>query len=112
MIYAKIDVSIPNNASNDYVVFPDDVQAWVDGMKKGMENTGDIEVQIDTIAHGCGSCAIMFTHPEYANGYHELEDGKMFGFIVDGDTLRELAKAFSAAADIFLTNDRAYSNKE
>jgi len=95
-MHVKLDVDIPHEETNDYVVIPADLQAWADSLKMHMDQSGRIEMRIDTLAHGCGSCSITFE--DGSRGYYPaLEAGKVFGFTVSLAKLKELADAFALA---------------
>ncbi len=95
MVTANIQIAINDDipGHKGTIYLPDHPQEWVDRLQSSMIETGQVEMQLNTLAEGCGGCRIDFRHADAS--YDPEEKKNVFGFIASKDTMIELQRAIT-----------------
>ncbi len=73
--------------NSDYIFLPRNPKDWVEQMVAWVQQTWDISMAINTVAHGVGGCSVAFLS---RGSCLDLDDGLGFGFIVPLATLARM----------------------
>jgi tetrahydromethanopterin S-methyltransferase subunit G len=97
-----IGVDIPHPTGDGHIdsdapqiLFPDDWSNWGDRLKQSIREWGEIRIAVGTTAGR--DIAIVIGHATINSVAGATADKRVFGFIVDSSTLKQLRKALDAA---------------
>ena len=91
----RIDLTIPHNEHNFYVLLPKNPRKWATAMKESAEREDGVSMNVCTLPHGCGGVGIAFS-PCFES---DVVSSENFAFVVDHDTLAEMIRVLQLALD-------------